>query len=154
MKIPSLIEILILCFCLWQGRSVVHTWDDHPMMYLSTLAFFIWIIPVFFYWMFGDVKEHEKNWLYLIFAIIASTAGTLGSLNALKYIGLSLAIVGMTPQSWCGLVWWISSASWMPAMAYFLHNITFSQMTISRTVIVFVGTLSSCLYTFYTRPEK
>ena len=139
MKHPTLIELTVLLYSSIIGHTIYTTWGDHPMMQFGSIAFGIWVFPLVYYILRKKKASHEVNFPFLLAAILFSTAGWLGSLRAASYIGLSCALAGLAPLSYCSLFWWCTAATWMPAASYFLHFLSATEITICRLLVVSAG---------------
>ncbi|GAB4235229.1 MAG: hypothetical protein Tsb0021_14710 [Chlamydiales bacterium] len=148
------IDILSLLFCIWQSSGLIDVWDAHPHMKGGFLAFIIWLTPLGFYWSYPSLYTKEPSRLLLIAGVMVTTIGMLGSLNALRYLGLALAFIGMTPLSWVHLFWLISAFSWMSAMAYFLRFLTPQEVWAIRMVLSTSGAALTSLYFYYLLRSK
>lgn len=74
-------------------------------------------------------------------ALGISLLGGMADLNALKYLGFALAVAGFLNPSFPTLVWLGCSASWMPALGWFLKGLPPSTVGILRLSLSLVGAI-------------
>jgi len=119
---PSRLDPLALAitgFCLWQSSDLFSAWRHSPFDRLGDLAFLVWTIPLL--WSLKTPPTAFPLGLGTL-ALAVCFLGGLGSLNALKYIGLALALVSLAgrasqrPWFWLG-----ASIAWMPSLGYLLQ---------------------------------
>lgn len=146
----SIIEALILLFTAWNARSLIDAWDGTLYIQFARVAFMISLVPLMVFFVFRKSDE-RTNVPFLFFAIIASTVGMLGSMNAFKYLGFALALSGLTPLSMWNFLWFVSMASWMPAFGYFLSVLEPHTVMFLRLLISAIGALSSCFGMWYRK---
>ena len=80
---------------------------------------------------------------FLAGALLVSLLGTMASMNALKYIALALAVVGVVRWRPVHFVWFAAAASWMPALGYILSRlITIEAPTNLRIILAIRLTLA------------
>ena len=61
--------------------------------------------------------------MVLMTALIISTVGIMGSINALQYVGFAMALTALLPISLNLIPWFLCAISWMPAFGWFAsHN--------------------------------
>lgn len=131
-----LAPIAILLYCAFQARSLLTDWGASPFMRFGSLAFIFWGWP--FVW-YSIKREAAPNAPLLIFALITSLAGVLGSLNALTHIGLALALLGTAPPSLLLIPWLFTAITWIPATAYFAKPLAPHLVTILRLIFASIG---------------
>lgn len=139
---PYLLELLIVIYCVWSARDL--SWQASPYMRGGTLAFIIWGFPVAFGLAYDAFMQlpHRMTVLLLAIGLLLSFIGVLGDLNALRYLGLALALAGLLPFSWPMLIWIPSAASWMPASGYFLSSLPLPLVVTGEVAIALIGTVA------------
>lgn len=156
---PPLIAFAILLFNALLSYTLFMTWKDAPIEKLTWIAFLIWTFPIFAYWFkFKDLNttQSKGNTILLGLSLLFAFFSIIGSINALAYIGLALALTALVPWSWSHLPWFLTSASWMPALGWFYTHL-FPSLTPfwlwgGRIAVALAGTLGM-LYAFKSKKE-
>lgn len=138
---PSLIELAVVAFCIWQAYDLPSDWVSFPFLRLSWLSFVIWFLPIPIYWIFPINSQTERRTTPILFwiALILSVLGMLGSLHALQHLGVAFALMGLVSWTWWSFIWLASCVSWMPAMSYFASNLSLDLVLIARVIVAFIG---------------
>ncbi len=135
------IEAAVVLFCLWQADGLLGEWENTPYLNYSLLAFFSWIIPLAI-WLPKAIQIYGKPTctLPLLFlGLLCSAFGMLGSLNALKHIGLLFALAAFLPINLPFFIWAVSALAWLPAAAYFSRSFSILAVTVIRIIMAFIG---------------
>lgn len=136
---PALVEFAVIAYCTWVSIDVVPSWINTPFQRFGWLAFCIWIFPVLYYWSFPGKKEKQTTPFFLWLGLALTLTGVLGSLNALKHVGLTVAIMGLLPWSWMLLIWLMTALTWMPALSYFARYLPLYTVIIGRILVSLFG---------------
>lgn len=142
LQTPQYAELLVFVYCSLIGAGVVSTWGDHPHMQLASVAFLIFLVPVAVYWLTPSKTIKKTNPIFQYFAIVVSTIGYLGSLNAMKYFGIALSLAGFVPWTLQTWIWMISSLTWMPAMAYAFKGFASNDVLFIRMVFAITASFA------------
>lgn len=145
---PSLAEICVVIFCLWMSRELLSSWFDSPYLYGGWIAFLIWLFPLVVYWFLPSETKKSSTPALVGAGLAVTVIGLLGSLNTFIYIGLALALGGLLPFSFGWLPWWVTSALWMPATAYFLKMLPLEIMPTLRLVTALIGAVWGAFWAF------
>lgn len=116
-----ILALLILAYCFLNSLDMVHAWRNAPYEQFSWLIFLVWCLPLMYYWIGKSDKmtnETPLNSILLWGALSASLLGTLGSLNAVKYVGLAFALASFIPWNPILFVWIAGAISWMPVVGW------------------------------------
>ena len=147
----------ITVFCLAISGPLFASWIHSPYDHLGWLAFSIWLLPIALIRNpdsiestcgsltnsrpDGSSTKHATpialSWSGLIFG----TAGNMGELNALKYIGLSFAIASLRRWSGIPMCWMCASISWMPFFGWLARDLQPSTVTGLRIFLASSGTI-------------
>jgi len=122
---PQYGAVAIALYCAFRSDHLVVAWRHSPFDRLSWIALSVWLIPLFQVWVTRPelfLLGRLNHWL-LGGALLASLLGTMASMNAIKYLGLALAIVAMVRWRGAHAVWFVGAASWMPAFGYFVAKL-------------------------------
>jgi hypothetical protein len=139
--LPSLIELAVLGYCLWQASDLPASWLHAPAARYAWIAFLIWIMPVVWHLVECVTSNEDKGYqpIFLGLAVVITLAGTLGSLNALKHVGLAFAIAGMLPFRLENLLWLVTAVAWLPASGYALKALPFSLIPVVQITVATIG---------------
>lgn len=105
-------------YCLWQARALSHAWMHSPYDRMGLPAFLIWCAPA----VWGLLRGGPARQSFFVAGVLVSLAGSLGEVNAVKYVGLALASAGFLRPglvSWC---WLAAAVSWMPVLGFALSS--------------------------------
>jgi hypothetical protein len=139
---PSLLELAILAYCLWQASDLPKSWLSTPAVKYAWIAFIIWCLPSLWHMaicILYDKPKGSQPWL-LGAAILMSLLSELGSLHMFAHIGLTLAIAGLVPFNIGTLVWIASALSWLPGFGWMLNEFPFALIPIIQLAIAICGT--------------
>lgn len=142
-SLPSPIELAVFAYCAFQASDLPASWLHAPAARYAWIAFLIWLAPLVMVIMHCVKHQETKGYspVLLGLALAVSLAGTLGSLNVLKHIGLALAIAGMLPFRIDTIVWIITAVAWLPASGYALKAIPFSLIPFVQIAVATVGSV-------------
>lgn len=136
------IELAVLGYCIFEAYDVMGAWSSSPLIRWGWAAFLIWIAPAIFY--VANVRRRgvprEPTLILLAAAVLFTLVGTLGDLNASRYLGLALAVSGFLPWTWAMVIWIPSALSWMPAFGWFLRSLPITAVNLLQVSIAIVGT--------------
>ena len=123
MKTVGLLNIIFVVYSITQSTALWAFWMYTPFDPYSWLALAAWVSPVLYYLKdLPQVSASSTNSPRLLFlAMIIMLGGSLGSVNALRYLALAMGIVSLMP--WHGLysfIWLLGSFSWMPVLGWAL----------------------------------
>ena len=128
-----LLGLLVLLYCILQAHNLPLAWLNTPHLKGAWAAFLIWSLPLIGY---GTRSAAAQP---LFAAVAATLLGVLGSLNALKYAGLALALLAFVPQRPGNLFWLATAIGWMPASAYLARELSTGQAAFARLLLVSIG---------------
>ena len=110
-----IVPIAIVIYAVWQSLELFNSWFISPFERYSWIIFLIWLVPLFYCCLSKKVLiQPVFLWLALAFTFF----GVIGSLNAVKYVGLSFAIASFVPFYYISVFWIFGSSSWMPAFGW------------------------------------
>ena len=75
-------------------------------------------------------------------ALGVSLFGAMADLNAFKYLGFALAVAGFLRPSFAALLWLGCSASWMPALGWFLKGFSPNAVGMLRISLSLLGAVA------------
>lgn len=104
--------LAIILYCAVSSLPLFQAWWDSPFEKLSWIAFLVWIAPLLIH------RAQTPSWICLAGALLATLLGTIGSLNTLKYLGLSLSLASFAPMGWAFPLWLLASITWMPLFGW------------------------------------
>jgi exosortase/archaeosortase family protein len=139
----SFFTIALLLYTGYCSRELVSAWQVCNYDQQGWAALLIWLIPIFF-------GGEQKNSMALsILAILFATAGFIGALNTLCYIGFACALATLSRSfSWrsiCSWCWLFAAASWMPLLGWLLKAYGVDTVFWARIFISTFGTLLALL---------
>lgn len=136
------VELAVLGYCTLEAYDVMWAWSSSPLIRWGWAAFLIWIAPIVFY--IVDVQRRgmpkESTLTLLAAAVLFTLVGSLGDLNASRYLGLALAVSGFLPWTWAMVIWIPSALSWMPAFGWFFRSLPVTAVHLLQVSIALVGT--------------
>lgn len=145
---PPVIILVILVLSLINSFDLFKSWTDSPIEMISWLLFFIWLLPLPIEWFESSQVARNfstQNSILASLALFAGLISVVGSLNALAYAGLALAVVACLPWSSAHIAWLGSSIAWMPALGWYLaHQFPTSKPLVPQLIrlgIVAIGVL-------------
>ena len=110
----------------------------------SLLAFIIWLLPLFTYHLFYkkhyQIKRNPSTAVYII-AIFVTFLGGIIDIHFLQYLGLAIGLVNAQPFTIELIFWVILSLSWMPALGYFLKDLSIPFLMLIRWTLASVGAI-------------
>jgi len=118
---PWFIAVGIFLYTGWHASDLSYAWKSTPVERYSGILLFIWSFPIILYWLgalFFSFKRRPFPQFLLWGALITTLLGVIGKLNALQYLGFSLALAAFLPFSWATLPWIGCALSWMPALGW------------------------------------
>lgn len=141
---PSWIEIAVLTYCGWEASALFSNWTSTPSIRWGGAAFILWCLPVIVHQIRSVLNGTSKGCSYglLGLAVGATLAGSLGQLNALRYLGLALALGGLLPYSWPMWIWLPTAASWFPALGWFARYISLTSIHFLQIAIALMGVVA------------
>ena len=132
--LPSPVALAICAYCAWQSRDLVGAWKGAPFERLAWLALAIWCVPIL--WRRAHSRETGESSILLVLGVVCALLGTLGSINAIKYLGLALALAGLLPWAWAHILWIASSVAWMPAFGWLVGRHCPDWVLVARLLVV------------------
>lgn len=129
-RIILLLAILILIYCLWNGRELFQAWIQTSYFeHYSWILFILWCLPLIYYFVLKKSSD-RPNSILMGMALFFSLAGNLGELHTFEYIGIALSLAAFIPWLTLNIVWIIASFLWMPGSSWIathlaLHYIDF-----------------------------
>jgi len=118
---PRLGALVVVAWCAVQSDGLLLAWRTSPFDYLGWVALLLWCLPLVSQCLRPDLEFEPGRIEYCLMgaALLVSLLGSMTSLNALKYLGLALAIVALHRWSPANILWFLGAAGWMPAFGYF-----------------------------------
>jgi hypothetical protein len=120
-RLPWLTAFTILFWCLVQSYEMFIAWRQAPFERASWLLWLVWIVPILYFWIIlpEDVKSEVIPNAYLQFIALGCVLlGQMGSLNAIKYVGLACAFASFMPWKMLYIPWLAGSLAWMPVAGW------------------------------------
>lgn len=149
---PSLVQLLIACFCLSRCYDLVVFWQTADNAeYWGWVIFLLWLVPLGLTWILYIQASSERRFFpaLSICGLIMSTLGMLGSLNVLEHMGFACASAALMPWSAYTLLWLIGSVCWMPAFTWLSGHLMPTYSFIGRCLLV-----SLLLVVYYLKNVK
>ena len=146
-RYPSLITLAIVAYCLWNSQDLIYAWIKAPVEQTTFFTFFLWALPIFYFWIAKPHQSYSGNPFLLAIALMLSVAGTLGSINAISYWGFALALAALIPWSNWWLLWLPLAVCWMPMAGWLgthLHGFMGMLFTIGRVLAAALIGLFAC----------
>jgi hypothetical protein len=136
-------EWAVTAFALWRSMVLVEGWRHAPLERAAWVMFLVWLLPlaVFIGRASGTPANQESArpiWPFIP-ALFLTLVGTLGSLNALCYVGLAFALVGLTGWSWMHWLWLASAVSWMPVFGWLAQGLGLNLLFALRLAVAVAG---------------
>ena len=138
--LPSPVALAVCAYCAWQSRDLVGAWRNAPFDRLAWLVLAAWCAPIV--WRRCRPRESGESSVLLALGVTCALLGTLGSINAIKYLGLALALAGLLPWAWAHIVWIASSAAWMPAFGWLVGRHCPDWVLVARLSVVIPSILA------------
>ena len=137
---PTWIEWAVLAYSVWQSSDL--QWANAPLIRGGGLALAFWCLPIVWNQLQAIRNEHPKGYtpLLLLAAMACGLLGSIGELNALRYLGLAFALAAMVPFSWPMIPWVASAATWMPAFGWIFRSLPVPFIHLYQFIGVFIGT--------------
>jgi len=114
------LELAILVYAGSRCHTLFDTWFTNPFDRLGWLAFALWILPIGIHAQSTGLpfagSGRLRPWL-LGAGVGLICLGDVGTLNAIKYVGLALIFVGFAPRAGRWL-WALTAVAWMPALGW------------------------------------
>jgi len=135
----SLFEVALLLYTGYCSRELLSAWQVCAYDQQGWASLLIWILPCFF----GGERKSTRS--LSILALLFATAGTIGALNTLSYIGFAFACAAIRRsfswRSFLSIVWLASAISWMPLLGWLLKAYGLDVVFWARICISTFGTL-------------
>lgn len=128
---PPFGGLAIALYCAVRSEHLLAAWRHSPFDRLGWVALLLWLTPLVMAWRSTprELRLGRVNFGLLGLSLLVSLLGTMASMNAIKYLGLAVAVVALIRWRRAHLVWFIGAASWMPAFGYFAAKIVGSGAT-------------------------
>jgi exosortase/archaeosortase family protein len=137
------LEITILVYAAWRCQALLNSWFTNPFDQFAWLAFALWIFPIGIYAQRAALpiagSGRRRTWL-LGAGVALVCLGDVGALNACKYAGLALVLIGFAPRRG-RLLWALTAVAWMPALGWLASRFGIDPVTtaIGRNIIALAG---------------
>lgn len=145
-----LAEASAFAYCLWHAYPLIDAWQKNSHDRFGWIALLIWVLPTAYGSSQRKASQRDSIPLFLTLALTLSFLGEMGSLNALKYAGLSLAFAGLTPTRLPHHIFWIlTSVSWMPLIGW-IGSHWFPTIIIPVRLMIAMAGSGLCLLSIQT----
>lgn len=121
---------------LQHGNGLRHAWLNSPYDRAGFPAFLLWMIPPAVLLFRG--APARQAWFAA--GVLVTLAGSLGEVNAVKYLGLAVTTAGFLPGrlSWLHLA---AAVCWMPVFGYALRSAGQPAVHAARIVVALSATV-------------
>ena len=136
-------EWAVTAFALWRSTVLLEGWRNAPLERAAWVMFLVWLVPLsVFLWREWSSPSNSQTarpiWPFVP-ALVLTLVGTLGSLNALCYVGLAFALVGLTGWSWKHWLWLATAVSWMPVFGWLAQGLGLNLLFAVRLAVAVAG---------------
>ena len=136
-------EWAVTAFALWRSTVLLEGWRHAPLERAAWVMFLVWLVPLSVFvvreWTASSKAESARPIWPFIPALLLTLVGTLGSLNALCYVGLAFALVGLTGWSWWHWLWLATAVSWMPVFGWLAQGLGLNLLFVVRLAVAVAG---------------
>jgi hypothetical protein len=137
---PVFFGAAVAVFCAAQCRGLLSAWLHSPFDHFGWMVFGMWLCPI----VWGLVRSGRPlpaEWL-LVAAGGCALVGVALDFNALRYIGLALALAAFLPWRAPGALLWAAAAgSWMPVFGFMGSSIGLAGVLAARFGTICVALL-------------
>lgn len=116
---PTAVEWAITAYSAALSASLWEAWRHAPLERGSWLFLAVWMLPMTR--RRSPDPRSRPAWPF-VGALVLTTLGVAGSLNAACHAGLALALAGLAGTPPRTPVWLAASVSWMPACGWLLQH--------------------------------
>lgn len=152
---PQPVAIAICIYCGLQALGLVYAWKNSPYDRMGGVAFGIWCIPIFWYWLKQAGMEASPQTgkpLFLGLGLFLSYNGSMGSMHILEHLGLVFALGGIMPTKPIVFLWMAAAITWMPVFGWLSGRLFAAYSDVVRFSILFFPV--SGLFYFLSRSNK
>lgn len=139
MKHPPWITLATIAYgCLALGE-LAYAWQYSPLDHFNWIPLLIWLVPA---WRWTEEVSKNQSRL-LVLSMVVLFASFIASINAVKQLGLALAIAALPRVNKATLLWVCTAISWMSAFTWMFARLApdagIYTLILVRIILAFWG---------------